>query len=235
MRTLLVTGANSEIGAAYLREKGEGYGRIIAHYKTRHDRIDALVERLGDKVVPVYADLSKPGDIDRLLAQLEGFQLDEFLHIAAPKFRYTRFAKADIGEFELEMGVVYWSFLRICQKAIPGMAKRGHGKILSILTEYTVTNQPPYMSHYISTKYALLGLIKSLASEYAAKHIRINAISPGMVETGFLSQVPQYVIDANAKEALNKKNLCPADLVPAICFLLSNESDAITGQNILLQ
>lgn len=235
MRTLLVTGANSEIGSTFINEAASEYDCIIAHYGHRHERIDSLVGKYGEKIVPICADLSNSGDLEKLTEELTKYQIDEFLHVAAPKFRHLRFTKGDIKEFELEMQVCFWSFLRICQHIIPGMVKRKQGRIVSILTEYTITHQPSYMAHYISAKYALLGLIKSLASEYAAKNIKVNALSPAMIETEFVSQMPQYVIDDAAKASINGKNLTVIELVPSIQYLLSKELSAINGQNLLLQ
>lgn len=235
MRTILITGANSEIASEYVRKRGNDYDLIIANYAHRRDRIDDLQESYGNKIVNFRADLSMPDEIERLIEDIKCYDIDEFLHVAAPKLRHMRFTKGDIKEFELEMQVVYWSFLRICQNIIPGMSKRGHGGIVAILTEYTVTDQPLYLAHYISAKFALLGLIKSLAGEYAAKGVRVNGLSPGMIETDFISRLPQYVIDDNAKNAADGRNLRPEDLISTLSFLLSEESEGISGQNILLK
>ncbi|MCI9361681.1 MAG: SDR family oxidoreductase [Hungatella sp.] len=234
-RTILITGANSEIVSKYIEREVQNYEYIIVAYDRRRDRIDRLKEVYGDRIVPIRADFSVFSDVEMLSEEAGKYEIDELLHVAAPQLRHMRFAKGNIKDFELEMQVVYWSFLRICQQLIPGMAKKGQGRIVSILTEYTVTSQPPYLSHYISAKFALLGLIKSLAAEYAAKGIRVNGISPGMIETDFISQLPRYVIDNNIKTSPNKKNLSSADLIPTISYLLSEESGSINGQNILLQ
>lgn len=235
MRTILITGANSEIASSYVKENGEAYDVIIAHYGHRKERIEELIEHYGSKIIPICADLSNVAGVDKLVAKLNDCKINEYLHIAAPGLRHMRFAKGNIQEFELEMQVVYWSFLRICQCIIPGMVKKGEGRIVAILTEYTVKNQPPYLSHYISSKFALLGLVKSLASEYATKGIRVNGISPRMIETDFISKLPQYVIDDNAKTTLRGSNLRPSDLVPMVTYLLSEKSEGINGQNLLLQ
>lgn len=235
MRTILITGANSEIASSYVKQNEDAYDLMIAHYGHRKDRVEELMGHYGSKIIPICADLSNVDNVDNLVAILNDFEINEYLHIAAPGLRHMRFAKGKIQEFELEMQVVYWSFLRICQCIIPGMAKRGEGRILAILTEYTITNQPPYLSHYISSKFALLGLIKSLASEYATKGIRVNGISPGMIETDFISKLPHYVIDDNAKATLRGSNLNPSDLLPVITYLLSENSEGINGQNLLLQ
>lgn len=237
MKIILITGGNSEIGSTYIKEKGSEYDRIIVHYGRNRERIDKLVEMYGDKIIPFSADLSDSVSVQEMLESIKDMriEIDAFLHVAAPKFRYTRFHKNNIHEFELEMNVVYWSYFMICRALLPGMVKRKKGKIVSILTEYTITSQPAYMAHYISSKYALLGLTKALSSEYASKNVQINAISPGMVETEFLSQIPHYIIEQNAQSNPNNKNLSPMELVPVINFLLSDESDKVSGQNILVK
>lgn len=235
MRTLLITGANSKIASEYIKQYGNLYDGIIMHYGHRRDRIDILMETYGDIIIPIEADLSNKDDVERFIEFIMEHEVNEFLHLPAPKLRHLRFTKGNIDEFELEMQVVYWSFLRICQTLIPAMVKRGSGRILAMLTEYTIDNQPPYLSHYISSKFALLGLLKSLASEYGSKGIRINGISPGLIETDFVSKLPQYVIDDNAKTISRGKNLCPVDLVPTIKYLLSEELEDINGQNLLIR
>ncbi len=235
MRTILITGANSAIAAEYLKRVAGKYDFIIAHYGHRRDRIDELSETYGSKIIPICADLSNKIEVDRMTEILRSYEVNEFLHLAAPALRHTRLSKGNVEDYEREMQVVCWSFLRICQGILPGMTKRKEGRMLAVLTEYTITNQPPYLSHYISAKFALLGLIKCLASEYAAKGIRANSISPGMIETDFISKLPQYVIDDNAKSSPGGRNLKPEDLIPTIAYLLSMDSVTINGQNILLK
>lgn len=235
MRTILITGANSEIASEYVKHYGDGYDRIIMHYGHRKDRVVELEGLYGSAIIPINADFSKRDEIGRFIEIIKEYEIEEFLHLPAPKLRHIRFVKGSIDEFELEMQVVYWSFLRICQTLIPGMTKRRTGRILAVLTEYTVDKQPPYLSHYISAKFALLGLIKSLASEFGSKGIGINGISPGMIETDFISKLPQYVVDDNAKTMTRERNLIPADLVPTVSYLLSKDSEGINGQNIMIR
>ena len=235
MRTILITGANSAIASSFIKKYGLEYDGIITHYGRRYDRIDELIGTFGERIIPIQADLSSHEEVEKLLVSVSDYEINEFLHLAAPGLRHMRFTKGKFSDFDLELQVVYWSFLRICQSIIPGMVKRNEGRILAILTEYTITFQPAYLSHYISAKYALLGLIKSLASEYASKGIRVNGISPGMIETDFISKLPQYIIDNNAKSSSRRKNLNPEDLVPTIGYLMSKESEFINGQNIMLQ
>lgn len=68
---------------------------------------------------------------------------------------------------------------------IPNMAKKKYGRIVFMLTSCTINNPPKYQSSYVTVKYALLGLMKALAVEYADRGITVNGVSPDMMETKF--------------------------------------------------
>ena len=74
---------------------------------------------------------------------------------------------------------------------LPFMKKNKYGKILTILSSVTIGQPPGHMSSYVTSKYALLGLLRSLAAEYSKYKICINSISPGMINTKFLNEIPK--------------------------------------------
>ena len=74
--------------------------------------------------------------------------------------------------------------------------------------------------------------MKALASEYADKNIQINAISPSMIETKFLSDINEKFVELNAYNHPLKRNATVSDIVPIIKLLISSESDYINGTNI---
>jgi 3-oxoacyl-[acyl-carrier protein] reductase len=84
----------------------------------------------------------------------------------------------------------------------------------------------------VTGKYAALGLMKCLAAEYASYGIRINAVSPSMMETKFLSDLPSSVIELSAERNPQHRNARTSDVIPAIEFLLSDETGFITGVNL---
>ena len=67
-----------------------------------------------------------------------------------------------------------------------------------MLSSVTINLPPKALVHYTTIKYALLGLVKSLASEYGNKNIQINALSPSMIETKFLENINEKIIEINA-------------------------------------
>jgi 3-oxoacyl-[acyl-carrier protein] reductase len=87
------------------------------------------------------------------------------------------------------MEVEVYSLLEISQAFLPRMAKSKYGKIVVMLTACTKGIPPKYLSDYCIAKHALLGLMKSAASEYEGKGVYINGISPEMTDTKFLSNL----------------------------------------------
>lgn len=101
-----------------------------------------------------------------------------------------------------------------------------------MLTSSTLGIPPKYQAAYVSVKYMLLGLMKSLSAEYADKGITINGISPDMIETKFLTNIPDMVVQKNAQNSPIKRNLTLNDVIPAFEYLLSDAANAVTGQNL---
>ena len=94
-------------------------------------------------------------------------------------------------------------------------------------------NVPPKaLTQYTTVKYALLGLVKSLASEYSNKNIQINSISPSMIETKFLNNINEKLVELGAYNHPLKRNAIVEDITPIIKMLISNESDYINGVNV---
>ena len=86
---------------------------------------------------------------------------------------------------------------------------------------------------YMTSKYALLGLVNSLLSEYSGNELRINAISPSFVDTRFVN-IPNFVKVDIANKHPMKRFCTPAEVVDATEFLLSPQSTFINGQNVFI-
>ena len=112
------------------------------------------------------------------------------------------------------------------------MAKLKKGKVLIMLSSYVLGVPPKALSHYTSIKYAMLGLAKSLASEYADKNIQVNTVSPSMIETKFLDNINEKFVELSAYSHPLKRNAQVDDITPIIKMLISKESDYISGVNI---
>lgn len=105
-------------------------------------------------------------------------------------------------------------------------------KFIVVLSDSCIGKPPAMLSHYVTAKYGLLGLVKSLASELTAYNCTFNMVSPGMVKTDLLSNVPHKLIEMTASANPMKRIADPSDVAKVIYFLASDNSDYLNGVNI---
>ena len=98
-----------------------------------------------------------------------------------------------------------------------------------MLTSYILGIPPKNTAAYVMAKEALHGLAKSLAADYASFGITVNCVAPSMMETRFLEDTPSLIVQASAEANPMGRNATPADVVPAMEFLLGEEARFITG------
>jgi 3-oxoacyl-[acyl-carrier protein] reductase len=236
-KTLFVSGASSDIGAALIERVAGNYVKTLCHYNRSGERIDALRKKFGDTIVPVQADFMDAGSITAMLDQIaaDGIMPDHFVHLAASAGCINvRFAKTDWDCFERETDIAFRSGVMLSHAFLPAMAKKKYGKAVFMLTANLVWEpMKPFAAAYTAAKYGLYGLMKSLASEYAPKFVTVNAVSPSMTDTRFLA-TPDLVKRANADASPIKRLLTVDDVAPTFEFLLSSGADCVTGQNIAI-
>ena len=233
-KILLVTGASSEVGCKLICDVADQYEIILAHYCHCAEPLMEIKNEIGDKLILLEADFSNLEDVSQMIHKIEemGYIPDHIVHLPAQKANPQKFHKTDIGQYRAGFDLSVSSIIMILQRFLPIMSRKKYGKILFMLTSFTLNAPPKYQAPYITAKYALLGLMLDLAREYAEKGIMVNGISPEMMETKFISEMPERVIQQNAANSPIGRNLTVEDVVPSFLYLLSDYADAITGQNI---
>ena len=232
----MITGASSDFGCGFIEKYHKNYDTVIAHYNTNKDKLEKLGERCEGKLIPMQADLEDSNSVRRMMQEIsERDIMPQYLvHLASKKLVYRRFKQSDIKEYEKEMKCSLFSFLEIMKQSLPYMTEKSYGKIVVMLSSCLKGTPPKFMSSYVILKYALLGAVMSLAEEYADKGICINAVSPDMTDTAFISDIPGMIVDLSREKSVMKRNLSVSETIPTIEYLLSNASDKITAQNIFI-
>ena len=230
-KTLLLTGASSDVGMCLMKKIAGRYDTIWAHYWHSVPQWDNIQTK--NAIIPIQADFSDLDSTKNLIHAIvaSGKYPDHIVHLPACKMEYQRFPKCAWQDYQAGMDVSLRSIVLILQSFLPVMAKKKSGKIIFMLSSCVNGIPPKFQSPYVTTKYALLGLMKSLSAEYAERGITVNAISPDMMETKFLAGIPELIIEQNAKNSPMGRNIKIDEVIPAFVFLLSEEANAVTGQN----
>jgi len=117
------------------------------------------------------------------------------------------------------------------KSVLPLMLDNKYGKIVFLTSQYT-EQAPAELLHYITAKSALNGFAKGLAVELASRGIRVNLVSAGMTNTKLIADVPEKIKLLTAAKAPLRRLAEPQDIAGAISYLLSEESDFLTGETI---
>jgi 3-oxoacyl-[acyl-carrier protein] reductase len=238
----LVTGASGVIGSAICRALAAEGASLVLHYNTGAERASNLAEELNreavnptQKHIVLSADLSKDDEAQKLIAQSISFfgRLDLLINNAG----WTRVVKAeDLGSLDDEiitktMQMKIQAPLYLTRAARPYLDDSGQGQIINITSVAGIAAKGSSII-YAASNAALSSLSRSLARTLAPK-IRVNAVAPGFVETGFAwpkgGEVKTYVARHNYIG-----RTVEAEEVATVVRFLACDASAITGEEIVI-
>lgn len=236
-KILLVTGASSDIGSELIRNVFQNYEKVLAHYHHWNENLEGLKQEAGDKIIFIQADFSDSNSVTDMIRTIkeQGLEPDHIVHFPAPKMKIQKFVKENWTTFQNGWETSVHSLVEILQAFLPHMQKQKYGKIVLMLTSCTLDVPPKFQAAYTTVKYAMLGLMKSLAVDYMDKGITVNGVSPDMIQTRFLSELPEHLIEQYSEKRPGKRILTVAEVIPILSFLLSDGADHVSGMNLGVQ
>jgi 3-oxoacyl-[acyl-carrier protein] reductase len=234
-RNYLILGASSDVGVALINHlnANEKNVRIMAHYHSAKTQLEKIAMKNCNQMLLLQCDLSNGEQIQELSGTiLDNGIPDTVIHLSAPRLQYMKFKDILWEDCIYDTMVQVGSVFTVLQTLLPKMIKgQRRAKVVLMLSENTIRMPAKFTSKYTMSKYMLLGLLKSLTVEYDGKNVNINALSPTMMDTKFLSNIDRRMLEVSG---ITERMLSPKDVVPYIIKLVSAESDNMYGENIFI-
>jgi 3-oxoacyl-[acyl-carrier protein] reductase len=235
-KAVLVTGASSGIGAAVAKGFAELGASVAVHYGSNKDGAEAVVAditKAGGKAVLVQADLTDPKTAKGMVedaAQKLG-KLDILVNNAGSLCGRKPFLEIDDELYDNVMNLNVRSVINASQAAVPLIEKQGGGVIINVGSIAGNDGGGPGSGHYACAKAYIHNLTRHMARDLAKRHIRVNAIAPGVIGTPFHSQTPADRMEAMKNSTQLGRIGTPEDCVGPVLFLASESmSGYVTGQ-----
>ncbi len=236
LKTAMVIGGTGGIGkATCIQLAKEGYNLII-HYnnnKILAEELKTEVEKYNQKAIIVSANILNDSEIKEMVSKgIRAFnKIDVLVNCAATVIPNIKFKDLVWSDYFKQIEINIKSTFTIIHAVVPEMIKNGYGKIINI-GSFSTEKPNADWSHYITAKSALIGLTKSLAFELAPKGVRINMVTPSLVNTELTADIPEKIKLLTAAQTPLRRLALAEDVAGVICFLASNKSDFLAGENI---
>lgn len=233
-KAAIVTGSSRGIGRAIALAFAKEGANVVVNYIRRQDcaeEVASKITEMGRKAVAVRADVSNIKDVRRMVeTALQEFGKIDILVNNAADFSVIEFSLSDPDWNGWDrMIAVNTKGMLICSQTVSKhMLKQKSGSIINI-----VANWPGGGLCYMLTKAAGIPLTKGLARALAP-HVRVNAICPGSIDTGWISALPDEKKEKLKERILLKRWGQPEDVAKVTVFLASDEADFITGTTIMV-
>ena len=227
-RVALVTGAAGGVGQSTV-EKLAAEGCIVIGTDIR-----AIEGTPPEGVIYRQHDVASEADWQSLASWLEEEygHLDILVNNAGIGGQGLAIEDIDEATFDAMVAVNMKASFFATQAVVPGMKERRYGKIINISSNFAMGGAP-FASHYAACKSALSGFVKSWARELAPWNIAVNAVAPGIIETGMtLGSIGKERIEGLASEIPMGRIGTLDDISWAVAWLASGEADYTTGQVI---
>jgi NAD(P)-dependent dehydrogenase (short-subunit alcohol dehydrogenase family) len=235
----IVTGAAQGIGATYARALAAEGARVSLCDIDPPTAVVDEIKAAGGEAIGRVCDVTDA----KAVAGLVRATVDAFDGVQVLVNNAALFGKIPMKPFH-EISSEEWDRVMVvntrgpfeCVKAVLPVMKRQHyGKIINIASG-TVFKGTPMMLHYVTSKGAVVGMTRALARELGEDGICVNALAPGLTLSEVVKGRNDYGVmrTANVASRSLKREEEPKDLVGALVFLASHDSDFMTGQTMLV-
>lgn len=237
-RRVLVTGANSGIGAAVAREFAAAGARVAINYVTHPEAADAVVQELraaGAEAMALQADVSDKAQVEEMFEQLDAAWggIDVLVNNAGIDGTSAPGWEADPAKWRQVIDINLIGAFNCAQAALARMVKQKSGVLLNMTSVHEVIAWSGF-SAYTASKAGLSMLTKTLAQEAGPFGVRVLSVAPGAMKTPINASVwndPHGLADLLTKIPLGRMGL-PEDVAHLAVFLASDFASYMTGSTV---
>lgn len=236
LRTILITGASSGIGAATAIAFAKPNNRLILVSRKNREglkKIEDEARKMGAEILSILADVSDYEDCKSVVQQgVELFGPIDLLINNAGISHIGLFQDMTPDEWQRVMNVNIGSVMNLCHLVIPSMVHRHHGRIINISSVWGNVGAS-CEAVYSASKGAINSFTKALAKELAPSNIQVNAIAFGAIETPMNAWLSKEEAEALADEIPAGREGTKEEAAQMIC-MVADAPDYLTGQIITM-
>jgi len=235
-KVAVVTGAAQGIGAAFAKGLASQGALVVIAARSDSTKVVDEIRASGGEALDYKVDVNDNESLIAMVDKTESmFGPIEILVNNAALFSSLTlkpFTEIDEDEWDMVMKVNVRGPFQCAKVVVPSMRKNGRGKIINIASG-TFLRGAPMMCHYVSSKGAVVGQTRAMASELGDDNIGVNCIIVGLTESEGVKQHKQMLgaaKDATLAARVIKRAMLPEDLLGAVYYLACEDSDFMTGQ-----
>jgi len=240
-KVAIITGARRGMGRTHALTLAKAGAKVVVADISQEDceKVVKEIEKEGGEALAVKCDVAKKEEVDEMVKKtVEKWKKVDILVNNAGICQFKPFLEMTEEEWDRTLDINLKGYFLCAQAVAKEMAKQKSGRIINIAS-VAMGQQGigfPNIVHYCASKGGIVGMTEALAVELASYNIRVNAISPGMIETPMIDpmKADPKVLEAILARIPMHRVANPQEVSNLVLFLASDESSYMTGSTVVI-